>query len=306
MTDDSDKTVFQQPQPGMDRTVMKPSPGRRASSPRAGNGVNPRVNARPNPVITRPNIESEIAYFKNELGLNPLVNTAATLMAVFTKTRQSLQHADIGGLHKRLANEIKIFDAQLRDLGYKNEVVLSARYITCVMLDEAVLNTPWGSNSPWAQRTLLSVFHNETSGGEKYFQILDRMRQSPSENIDILELFYISLSLGFEGKYRIANRGVEKIENIRDDLFKTIRSYRGEYERELSTSWRGLGSAKNTLKDFIPMWVIGVLALTFIFISYSGFRYWLYESATPVAERLHALSIESDIAKDKGSMSRFK
>lgn len=304
MTDDSDKTVFQQPQPSMDRTVMKPSPGRRPS-PRAGGVPNPG-STRPIPAITRPSVDTEAAYFRNESGLNPLANAASTLTAVFAKTRQSASHADVGGLHRRLVNEIKTFDARLRELDYKNEVVLSARYITCVILDEAVLNTPWGSNSPWAQRTLLSVFHNETSGGEKYFQILERMRQSPSENLDMLEFFYITLSLGFEGKYRIANRGRDQIELIRDDLFKTIRSYRGEYERELSTSWRGLGAARRTLTDFIPMWVIGVLAAALIFFSYSGFRYWLYESATPVAERLHELSVDEDITSGDARKSRFE
>ena len=305
MTDDSDKTVFQQPQPGInrDRTVLKPSPGRRSPpSPRANAVPRPGANVRP-AAITRPSVESDAAYFRTESGLNPLTNAASTLTAVFSKTRQSATHEDVGGFHRRLVNEIKAFDARLRELDYKNEVVLSARYITCVMLDEAVLNTPWGSNSPWAQRTMLSVFHNETSGGEKFYQILERMRQSPSENLEILEFFYIILSLGFEGKYRIANRGRDQIELLRDDLFKTIRSYRGEYERELSTSWQGLGSARRTLTDFIPMWVIGVLAVALIVFSYMGFRYWLYESATPIAERLHELSIDKDALPEKGSKS---
>ncbi|WNO08065.1 type IVB secretion system protein IcmH/DotU [Teredinibacter sp. KSP-S5-2] len=290
MSDDSDKTVFQQPRPGMDRTVMRPSPGRRraAAQPRA---PQPQQQAPARAMAGgRPSLDTEAAYFRTASGLNPLVNAASTLIAVFEKTRQSMSHPDVAGLHTRLTNEIRAFEGRLRDLGYKQEIMLSARYVMCAALDEAVLNTPWGSNSPWAQRTLLTVFHNETSGGEKFFLILDRMRQTPGENLDMLELIYICLSLGFEGKYRLANRGRDQLEHIRDELFSVIRSYRGEYERALSENWQGLGNIRRTLTDHIPMWVIVTIAVAILFFGYSGFRYWLYKTSAPVAEKLVEIS----------------
>lgn len=285
-TDDSDKTVFQPFRPGGDSTVMKPSPGRRRPAP-AGRSAEPIPQpTRASAPMREPSAEAEAANFRTSAGLNPVVNSASSLLAVLEKTRQSARHADIGGLHQRLTNEIRAFESRLREMGMRNEVVLSARYLICAVLDEAVLNTPWGSTSPWAQRTLLSIFHNETSGGEKSFLILDRLRQSPSENLDLLELFYICLSLGFEGKYRIAHRGRDQLEGIRDELFNVIRSYRGEYERALSDNWQGLGRTRKTLADHLPMWVLAVAMTVILFFGYSGFRYWLYGSATPVAEKL--------------------
>ena len=207
-----------------------------------------------------------------------------------------MSHPNIGGLHNRLTSEIRVFDSKIRDLGVKPEVAMSARYMLCSMLDETVLNTPWGSDSPWAQRTLLTVFHNETSGGEKVFLILDRMRQAPAENIDILELIYVCLSLGFEGKYRLMNRGRDALEQIREDLFVTIRTVRGEYDRTLSDKWQGLGKTSNTLANYLPMWVIVTIVASLLFFSFSGFRYWLYASSTPVAEQLETIVEE---AKEK-------
>lgn len=298
-SDDSDKTVFK-PAPGgsnPDHTVMRPMPGGRGFG---GAPQNPPPQQppqyRPQPqqgAMRQPAMESDAAFFRSGSGLNPLVNAAASLVAVFKQTRQSMTHNDIGGLHQRLTNEIRLFESRVRDLGVAPEIALSTRYILCSALDEAVLNTPWGSESAWAQRTLLSVFHNETSGGEKFFLILDRMRQSPAENIQVLELFYILLSLGFEGKYRLSPRGRDAIEQIRDELFTTIRRYRGDYERHLSDHWRGLGRTKNTLTQYIPMWVIVTVVVALLFFSFMGFRYWLYESATPVAEQLHGIAEET-------------
>jgi len=296
--DDSDKTVFKQPTPGGDRTVMRPMPGGRGAggsqaSPQESSGI-PQPGRAPthNANARAPAMDTGAVYFRTDHGLNPLVNAASTLIAVFEKTRHSLSHPDVGGLHQRLVNEIKTFEASLRDLGVRQEVVLSARYLMCSVLDEAVLNTPWGSESAWGQRTLLSVFHGETSGGEKSFLILDRMRQTPADNLDILELFYICVSLGFEGKFRLMNRGRDALDQIREELFAIIRRHRGEYERALSPSWTGLGKTRNALTEYVPMWVVVALVLTILFFGYSGFRYWLYTSATPVTEELINISAD--------------
>ena len=281
-SDDSDKTVFRQPKPGGDRTAIRPSPGGRAR---------PAVSARPSPAKpVSPVVDTEAAYFRTGHGLNPLVNLASTLIAVFEKTRQSVTHASVGGLHQRLVNEIKNFESRANEAGIAKETVLASRYLLCSTLDEAVLNTPWGSESPWSQRTLLTVFHNETSGGEKCFRILDRMRERPAENLDILELFYIFLSIGYEGKYRLVQRGRDNLEQIRDELFRIIRNHRGEYERTLSPSWQGLGKIRNSLAQYIPLWVVVSCVAAILFFGYSGFRYWLHMSSIPVAEQLSQIS----------------
>jgi len=312
-SDDSDKTVFRQPSVDGDRTVIRPMPGGRggAQQPPAQQPPqqplqqpvqqapqSPPSYQQQQPVQAQaPAAGTTNAYFSTSSGLNPLVNAASTLIAVFEKTRASVSHPDVGGLHQRMVNELKSFENTAKQTGIKPEVVLSARYAMCVALDEAVLNTPWGSESAWPQRTLLSVFHNETSGGEKFFLILDRMKEQPAENLYILELMYILLSLGFEGKYRVIHRGRDMIEQMRDDLFNIIRRQRGEYERSLSPSWRGLGKTRNSLADYIPMWVIGSIVGAILFLSYSGFRVWLYDSSSPVVDQLDEIADMRTVAR---------
>ncbi|MFK5914340.1 MAG: type IVB secretion system protein IcmH/DotU [Woeseiaceae bacterium] len=287
-SDSQDKTVFRQPAGAADRTKMRHRPGGRQAPPQVAPAAQPTQNYQ-----SQQSFDTHAAYFRTGKGLNPLVNTASTLIAVFEKTHKSMSHSNVGGLHQRLVNEIKTFETKAKELGIKPEIILSARYVLCTVLDEAVLNTPWGAESAWTQRTLLSLFHNETSGGEKFFLILDRMRDMPAENIEILELIYIFISLGYEGKYRVVQRGKEALEQIRDELFRIIRNQRGEYERSLSPSWEGLGRIKNSLAEYIPMWVIASVVTAVLLLSYSGFRYWLYESSAPVAQQL------TDIADNK-------
>jgi type VI secretion system protein ImpK len=288
MSSEKDKTVFRPRTPrNVDQTIVRPTPGRRGGQTPSRPPVNNTFDNQTSPSGTS---------FETAYGLNPIVNSASTLIAVFEKTRKTLSHSDVAGLHQRLSNEIRIFQERLQKLEIKPEIAVSARYVLCSALDEIVLNTPWGAESHWPQKTLLSVFHNETSGGEKFFQILDHLRQTPSENRDMLELIYILISLGFEGRYRFADRGRDSLEQVRDELFSLIRSYRGEYERTLSPHCEGLGESRNSLTQYLPMWVVASVVSAIIVVSYSGFRYWLYEVSSPVVVELSAI-VEADKPK---------
>lgn len=293
---DLDKTVFKQPMPGGERTSMRGASAERPNL-RAGASQPPlQTPAQSAPRTSVPQFErgrdthlSNLAFTSSH-SVNPIVNAASKLIAVFVKTRATNRHSDVGGLHQRLVNELREFENQLRDLNLRQEQLLSARYLMCSVLDEAVLNTPWGSESPWAQRTLLSVFHGETAGGEKSFLILDKLRQTPSDNLHLIELFYICISLGFEGRYRFSPRGREALEQLRDELFSIIRRHRGDYERTLASHWTGLGSSKNQLTEFLPLWFVAVLIGVILFFSYSGLRYWLHQQAAPVVQEIHLLN----------------
>lgn len=306
-SNDSDKTVFR-PSPGgrRDSTVIRPSPGGRGGSNQtqvpgarsSGNSVpsssSPATNYSPARSQSAPQYKPVDQYmggqFKATDGLNPLVNAAGMLIAVMSKIQQSMNHPNIGGLHQQMTNEIRKFETQAKEKGITSEILIAARYVLCASLDETVLCTPWGAESAWTQRTLLSVFHNETHGGEKFFQILDRMKDRPADNLYMLELMYLLLSLGFEGKYRVVNRGKEKVEQIRDELFRQIRNQRGEFERTLSPSGAGLGKIRNTLAQYVPLWVIASVVAGILILGYSGFRYWLYHSSTQVVQQLNELA----------------
>jgi type VI secretion system protein ImpK len=226
-------------------------------------------------------------------GENPLLQAAAPLFALTNQLRGSVSHADPAGLQTHVGQEIMNFEAKTRQLGETPERILAARYAICTLLDETVLSTPWGAESQWAGQTLLVRFHNEARGGEKFFQILERLFQDPGSNLNLLEFMYVCLSLGFQGKYRLQPRGQAELEQVQHSLYETIRNFRGQPEQDLSVRWRGVEDDRPKLAQYVPLWVLGAAGAGLSLLVYVGFLFGLSAQSDPVAAQIHQLGNET-------------
>lgn len=153
-----------------------------------------------------------------------------------------------------------------------------------------MLNTIWGSNSTWASQSLLSTLHNETSGGETFFVILDKLLRDPNASLDLIELMFICISLGFRGSYAIMDRGHEKLEELRNIVFEHIRRRRGEFPQELSPHWQSQSIQRTSLRNLIPLWVVAAVASALLLVIFAGFTMVLDETSDPVYEALEGIA----------------
>ena len=172
------------------------------------------------------------------IGLNPLVQAASPLLLLMGQLRSATASVDIGSLRRYALEEIRRFEEGASANGVRNEIVLAARYVLCAGLDEAVLSTPSGAQSEWAQHPVLVTLHREAWGGEKFFEMLDRICADPGKHIDLIELQYLILALGFTGKYQMLDRGHEKLADLLALQIEKARSPGGRPRRKraLATS----------------------------------------------------------------------
>ncbi|MDA7418751.1 DotU family type VI secretion system protein [Xenophilus arseniciresistens] len=248
-----------------ERTVIKPKP-------RTPGGGAPPVMPPPAQAPAGDALPVELGA----LGLlNPLVSAAAGLLVLVGKLRGLAQPPNMAALRASTAEAVQRFDADARRGGASNESVLAARYILCTALDEAVANTPWGVQGGWNKQSLLVQFHNETWGGEKVFQLLARLAQDVPTHRDLLELLYVVLALGFEGRYRVIDNGKAQLDGVRQRLAELIRKERPPLEPALSPHWRGQGGGGVALRDAVPLWVVGAAFLLLLALLWFGLRIWL-------------------------------
>ena len=191
-----------------------------------------------------------------------------------------------------MLEEIRRFEEQARAAGVRSEIVLAARYALCAGLDEAVLSTPWGAQSEWAQHPVLVALHREAWGGEKFFEMLDRICVDPATHIDLMELQYLMLALGFTGKYHMLDRGQEQLADLQRNLFRTIRNHRGSAATELSVQWRGLEDRRNRLVRYVPWWVVVAAAVALLAVTFVVYYSRLATQADPLQAKLAQVGIE--------------
>ncbi|WP_149536278.1 type IVB secretion system protein IcmH/DotU [Siccirubricoccus phaeus] len=259
-----------------DRTVIRPRPGGRAPAPPPMAAPVPTMSASApiGPMMALPVI-----------GVNPLAAAAAPVMGAAIRLLGRFQHPQPDQLRRSMVEAVREFERRALATGLDTQSLRAARYALCAMIDDMVLSTPWGANSPWSQQSLTSIFHNEVAGGERFFEILKQMEEDPARHGQVVELMYLCLSLGFVGRYRVQQRGVASLTEFRDALYRVIRQRRGEFERDLSVRWQGIPAGHRPLAQRVPLWLIGTLTVFLLACIYLGFNFSLAGDADALAAR---------------------
>ncbi len=213
---------------------------------------------------------------------NPLVAAANPLLNAIPQIRHSVTHADPAGLRQRLIDEMRQFEMNCQRAGLPYEVIIGARYCLCTALDEAAALTPWGSRGVWPGQGLLVTFHNETWGGEKFFQLLAKLSQNPREQIVLLELINYCLQLGFEGRYRVLDNGRSQLETIKQRLLQMIRSVRGGYAPPLSPHPEDHPVTRKLWRPVVPLWACTALVGFLACLLYILLNWRLGDATSPV------------------------
>jgi type VI secretion system protein ImpK len=263
------------------RTFIKPNPGGRSATLRA---PDPGTRDAALPELPLP-----------DSGLNPLVALANKLLLAVPQLRATRQVDDPAALRTAFAQGLRDFAAQAAAAGISPERVMAARYVLCTMIDEAAADMPWGGSGVWAGHSLLAMFHNETWGGEKVFQLMARLAEKPQEHRDLLELIYCALALGFEGRYRVIDNGRAQLDAVRDKLAHILKSQRGDYAPALAQHWQGAPVQRHAAYSWLPLAATGALAALLLSGVYLAFVLSLNGLSDPVFGKIQSLRLSAPV-----------
>ena len=228
--------------------------------------------------------------YNSASGMNPLVWAANPLLDMIPQIRGMHQLADPARLRNQLVTEINNFEQRAQSVGVPREDLIGARYCLCTALDEVAALTPWGSHGVWARQSLLVSFHNETWGGEKYYQLLGRLAQNPERHKSLIELLYYCNALGFEGRFRVENNGYSQLEMLKTRISTILNNSKGGYETRLSPHWQGVSSTPPAWR-MAPPWVVAMLCALIGMGIYIVFLFSLGNRLNITTGKLKALRI---------------
>jgi len=267
------------PSHGPDATIVRPT-GARPPAP-----TPMRERERPP--------EGDLGRVLQELpsaGGNPLVRAANPLLLLAAQLRDSVQAPDPALLRDRAIAYIRRFEDTGARAGIDAQTAVTARYVLCTMIDEAVLDSPWGEQTGWSRQTLLVTFHGETYGGEKFFVILDHLAQDMVRHIDLVEMMYLCLALGFGGKYLVEPGGVARLADRREDVYRRIMAYRSATPAALSPRWQGVDRPLKPRRG-LPVWMAALAACCLLIGVWIFLHTRLNDAVEPVSARLAAIGL---------------
>ncbi|WP_367317446.1 type IVB secretion system protein IcmH/DotU [Vibrio coralliilyticus] len=155
---------------------------------------------------------------------NQLINISSELLSTTLKVSTLPEPEDVTTLRHQLVSNINEIKAKGAELTYPVAVIDKLCFLYAVVLDELIIYSEWGEKRGWENKTLLSELFGMRNGGELFFTVAEKATRQPHKLIDLLEVIYIFLNIGFKGQYR--ESGSEQLKSFIHQLEQVISQYR--------------------------------------------------------------------------------
>ena len=191
----------------------------------------------------------------------------------------------------RLEHLLHEADGKGVELGLTRDALLDARFGVVAFLDEMIFTSGWTHKDEWASRPLQYQFFETNIAGEEFFTRLESIRKALPVNPDLLEVYLVCLTLGFEGQYKIHGR--ERLKDLRHDVFREIHAKRGD-PAPLSPHGQRHEEIIDVVKRDLPAWIVAVGAVSIVFFFYVSLSVLIHQESVSVADRLQTLMVQTN------------
>ncbi|HVJ51858.1 MAG TPA: type VI secretion system protein TssL, long form [Aliidongia sp.] len=262
-----------------DSTIIRPIRGVSVPRPSAAQPAAPAPTPVPDEQAMKAGAEKVPAQ-----GASPVLAAAAPLLLLLARLRNLLSVPEPSSLRDNAIQELRRFEAELRRRNLPMDQIRTAHYALCASLDDVVQSTPWGSRGPWADASLTSTFHREVKSGERFFDLLKQLSQNAGKFLPVVELMYVCMALGMQGRYRLSPRGPAELDRVREETYLVIMRQRPPLERALSLHWQGVSAPYRPLRAVLPVWVTALFGLCLIALLYVLFAFSLNDASDRLFE----------------------
>lgn len=199
---------------------------------------------------------------------------------------------DPAALHSQLRSLVTDAMRAAATLGFAQHDVRDIGYALTALIDEVVMLKGAQLRDFWAAHMLQLELFNEATAGQGLFDRLQVLVSDPSR-IEVLQVYYLVLLFGFQGKYRVRGGEIE-LGDVTDRVRDAIRRSGVHKETELSPRGarpdaRGEGMQSSRSLIWAALGVLGVALLV-----YAGMAWSLSSKVDDLSDEFQALSAEVD------------
>ena len=192
------------------------------------------------------------------------------LMLFLLKSGQ--EPTDAAAFSARVQQFLADYERAAKKMDIPAEDVYATKYAFCAAVDETVLNSRFAIRDTWMLQPLQLTLFGEQLAGENFFARLEDLRAQGAPRLQSLEIYYMCLLLGFQGKYLI--EGQEKLGYLTARLGDEIALLRGK-RTGFAPHWQLPDKIAHTLKRDVPLWSIGALFALLGLLAFLGMGHFL-------------------------------
>ncbi len=140
--------------------------------------------------------------------VNPLLHCFEELFAVMAEVQDNFtnEEYDINLLRDQVKSALHRFEVNALEQLIDNEKIYKSKFALTAFLDEWIIRSASGRASTWLSHPLQLELFNVSHAGEQFFQHLSTMRLQAEKYIDVLEIYYLCLDLGYQGHFRFTDK----------------------------------------------------------------------------------------------------
>lgn len=199
--------------------------------------------------------------FTSQSGPNLLIASAQPLLVLISRLFNASELHDLQTLHSLLPHEFKAFTARARGFNYSDEIISLAHHLLRTALDDIL-----------EQLNPSTLQQNEQD--DKFFHVVHQICHKASSHVDLIELAYVILCVGYTGNYRFQPNGKMELENLLENLHLILREHRGDKHPSLIASFLPRENKNKTSTSIHLGWLTGV-AISIVLSLAVGFNYVL-------------------------------
>jgi type VI secretion system protein ImpK len=140
-------------------------------------------------------------HFESASDIVSEICASALLLGV--QLRSSRDFGEPAALRRRTKELLDHTEEALRAARVAEADVRDIIFALVSFLDESVSLSPWSQKGTWLSRPMQLERFDRYDAGEEFFVTLDALRHERAVRTNVLEIYFLCLTLGFKGKYQL-------------------------------------------------------------------------------------------------------
>ncbi len=195
-----------------------------------------------------------------------LADISSESLMLILQLRAANDYGDPSTLKTRVVDMFDGFEQNARSVAIDNEKIRQAKFALVAFLDETVISSNWLRKDEWLTEPLQIKLFDTFNAGEEFFTNLHSLRQRASSNKEVLEVYYLCLTLGFKGMYQL--QSPETLRRVVDDLNLELHPELYNAIDAISPNGKPKENFIQIIRGGVPFWVYPVSTIIICIVFY--------------------------------------